>query len=160
MLPGLPCHQPEDSVSLIGGDDGVGRIVIRGLGELAERRDGTDGKTGVDRDVERNRLEYPLIMAGDDDDSLGRGIELLVEVGRESLHIRGQALECRTAGTVATDRLLEISPQLLPRRAARRAILLTRRTPFGSLWLWRLETTRCGALLPPIEGDCQIRRLG
>ena len=140
-IPGLPFHQPEEGVPLIGGDDGVGRIVVRGADELAQRRDGTDGETGVDRDVERNRLEYPLVMAGDDDDPCRRGIELLIEVGRQSLHIGREALECRTARTVAIDRLVEITPELLPRRATWGAILLTRRTPLGSLWLGRLETT-------------------
>ena len=139
-IPGLPFHQPEEGVPLIGGEDGVGRIVIRGADELAQRRDGPDSEPRVDRDVERNRLEYPLMMAGDDDDPSGLGIELLIEVGRESLHIGCQALECRTARTVAIDRLVEIAPQLLPRRATRGAILLTRRPPLGSLWLWCLET--------------------
>src|SRR5215213_8570188 len=71
-VPGEPFHQPEIRLPLIGGDDGVRRIVVSGTGELAQRRDGPDRETRVDRDVERNRLEYPLLLAGDDDDPGGR----------------------------------------------------------------------------------------
>src|SRR5215218_3572447 len=100
------------------------------------------------------------MMAGDDDDPCRGGIEILIEVGRQSLHIRREALECRTARTVAVDRLVQTMPQLLPRRATRGAVLLTWCAPLGSLWLRWLETARRGAFRPPVEADSQIRRLG
>src|SRR5215212_8542228 len=116
-IPGEPFHQPEIRFPLIGGDDGVGGIVVRSADELAQRRDGTNCETRVDRDVERNRLENPLLIARDDDDARSHGIELLIEVGRQPLHIRCQAFECRASGTVALDCLVETTPQLLPRGA-------------------------------------------
>jgi hypothetical protein len=128
--------------------------------ERTKRGDGTDAEAGRYRDVEWNWLEHSLVLAGDDDDSLGGGIEFVVEVGCESFQVGAEAFESRAARAVAIDGLVEFAPELLPRRSTGSAVLLTRRAPLGSPGLGRREPSWSGALRPPIEGDRQERRLG
>src|SRR4051812_29561734 len=113
-FPGLPTHKPEKGLELVGDEDGVWAFRSSRASKLEQRRNGTRRHTGWDAQVERYRPEDVLMTVRNDDDALGRGIELLLDVGLKPFDVRAQAVEGRAARTELGDKIVELTPDLLP----------------------------------------------